>query len=68
MCGKDPTDCVDFLIPEELPDFVNEYEDTAMCLGDWMIVGCSWNDEIDNWYTMSFWTVQRVQDTKPIAL
>lgn len=77
LCGVDPKDCLTFTIPEQYPDFVNEFEDTAMCMGDVIMTTCIWydgekleDDTIPNaiWYSVVFWSSYSVAGTSPVAM
>lgn len=77
LCGVNPTDCLTFAIPSEYPDFVNEFEENVFCVGDFIMVTCSWWDgetredksvPTAKWYTVGFWTSGRVSDTTPVML
>ena len=78
LCSwNDAADCLSVTVPEEYPDFFNEFRDTAMCMADMIIATCIWHDgetaedgsiPTAKWYTMMFWSTTRIAETSPIIL
>jgi len=82
FCGVNPNDCLTFTIPEEYPDFVNEFEHTTLCFGAGMFrAQCIWHDGdprertedgypvgVRYYYRMIFWSGTLLADCVPISL